>query len=163
MKRGLGTWGQSRNGPLRLKTALYRDYDKVGWAFLPLITSTSCNLSDICLRLLFFLAELQTERALQSECVDDNPAEVLHMFATRSRSKVACTVAVATAMRLVGSARDGPNTRSFRRGASYRPFDHFSEVPLFLRGSEDSPFFSTTPLPRGLVEFVDGIPSDGSS
>ena len=81
----------------------------------------------------------------------------------RADIKLTCTVAVGTAMRLVGCTRDGPNTRRFRRGARYRPFDHFSEVPLFLRGSEDTPFFSTTPLPRGLVEFVEGIPSDGSS
>ena len=59
----------------------YCTYDAAGWAFLPL----------------FSLAELQTECALQCECVGDNPAEVLHMFATRSRSKVACTVAVGTA------------------------------------------------------------------
>ena len=125
----------------------YRAYDAAGWTFPPSV----------------FLAELQTECALQCECVGDNPAEVLHMFATRSCSEVACTVAVGTAMRLVGSARDGPITRSFRRGASYTPFDHLSEVPLFLRGSEGSPFFWTTLLHSGLVEFVEGIPSDGSS
>jgi hypothetical protein len=140
----------------------YHPYDTVGWVFLSLIASTSCNLSDNCLRLLQFLAELQTERALQYECVGDNPSEVLHMFASRSRAKVACTVAVGTAMRLVGSARDGPNVRTFRRGASYVPVGHFSEVPLFPRGSEDYPFFTSTPLARGAVEFLEGVAGDGS-
>ena len=55
----------------------YRDYDTAGWAFLPLITCTSCNLSDTCLHLLFCLAQLQTERALECSCVGDNPAEDL--------------------------------------------------------------------------------------
>ena len=67
MKNEKGAWDLGAIEKLAtLKTALYHDYDKVGWAFLPLITSTSCNLSYTCLRLLFFLAELQTERALQS-------------------------------------------------------------------------------------------------
>lgn len=163
LKNSRGVWDlEAMTKRATHKESHYREYDNAGWAFLPLITSTSCNLSDTCLRLLFFLAELQTERALQHECLGDNPADVLHMFASRSRSKVACTVAVGTAMRLIGSTRDGPASRSFRRGASYTPFDHYAEIPLFLRGSEDCPVFTATPLPRGLVEFVEGIPSDGS-
>ena len=54
MKNEKGAWDLGAiDKQATLKTALYRDYDKVGWAFLPPITSTSCNLSDICLRLLF--------------------------------------------------------------------------------------------------------------
>ena len=56
-----GAWDvDAKEKRATLEERHYRAYDAEGWAFLPLITSTSCNLSDTCLRLLFFLAVLQT-------------------------------------------------------------------------------------------------------
>ena len=98
---------------------------------------------------------------MQSECVGDNPAEILHLFALQSRARVACAVAVGTAMRLLCSAWDGPRLQPVR-GASFVPVDHDADVPLFPLGSEDCLVFTPFPLARGLVEYVEGAAADGS-
>jgi hypothetical protein len=157
-----GVWDlKAMENRAKKKEKHYRKYDEIDWNFEALITNVGCNLSDNLLRLLFYLAELQTEKAMQSECVGDNPDDILHLFALRSRSRVACAVAVGTAMRLLGSARDGPRLRPVR-GTSFVPIDHDADVPLFPLGSEDCPVFTPFPLARGPVEYVEGAAVDGS-
>jgi hypothetical protein len=158
----LGSWVPSRmDDRAKKKSQLYRAYDDGGWTFLPLITSSYCNLSDTILRLLHFLAELESDRALEFESLGDNPMDVLHKFASRSRAKVACTVAVGTAMRLLGSSRDSPLVRA-PWGACFGRIDHDADVPLFPLGSEDCPFGSSFPLARGAEEYVEGYCGEGS-
>jgi ribonuclease HI len=156
-----GVWNPSAmDDRAKTKEKHYRKYDEINWNFEALITNVGCNLSDNLLRLLYYLAELQTEKALQSESVGDNPADVLHLFALRSRARVACAVAVGTAMRLLGSALNGPCLRPVR-GASFVPVDHDADVPLFPLGSEDCPVFTPFPLARGPVEYVEGAAAVG--
>ena len=145
----------------KTKEKHYHKYDEIDWNFEALITNVGCNLSDNLLRLLYYLAELQTGKALQSEAVSDNPTDVLHLFELRSQAQVACTVAVGTSMRLFGSALNGPRLRPVR-GASFVPVDHDADVPLFPLGSEDCPVFTPFPLARGPVEYVEGAAAAGS-
>ena len=157
-----GVWDlKGMDNRAKIKEKHYRKYDEINWNFEALITNVGCNLSDNLLLLLFYLAELQTEKALQFESVCDNPEEVLHLFALRSRARVACAVAVGTSMRLLGSALNGPSLRPVR-GASFVPVDHDADVPLFPLGSEDCPVFTAFPLARGSVEYVEGVGSVGS-
>jgi ribonuclease HI len=157
-----GVWeDKAMDNRAKKKEKHYRKYDEINWNFEALITNVGCNLSANLLRLLYYLAELQTEKAMQSECVGDNPEDILHLFALRSRARVACAVAVGTAMRLLGSARDVPRCRPIR-GTSFVPVDHDADVPLFPLGSEDSPVFTPFPLARGSVEYVEGAAADGS-
>ena len=43
----------------------------------------------------------KANHALQHECLDDNPRDVLKLFANRGQALASCTVAIATAMRIV--------------------------------------------------------------
>ena len=158
----LGKWVPERlKSRAAKKTKKYSAYSEQNWVFLPLITSTYCGLSDTTLRLLYFLAELETDHAMHYECLGDNPNRVFHLLASRSRSRVACAVAVGTAMRLFGSSQDilGPR---FRGNISSARIEHFVDEPLFPLGSEDCPFFSAFPLARGDQEYVQGYDGDGS-
>ena len=70
-------------------------------------------------------------RGVFGELVDaDNPRDVLKLFANRGQALVSCTVAIATAMRIVASVRDGPEVQRWR---SLPPtsIDHQSDLPLY--------------------------------
>ena len=104
-------------------------YANEGFAFVALVANTCSRLSPTFLRFIQFLAEQQANHALQHECLDDNPRDVLKLFANRGQALVSCTVAIATAMRIVASVRDGPEIQRWR---SLPPasIDHQSDVPL---------------------------------
>ena len=97
---------------------------------MALVANTCSRLSPTFLRFIQFLAEQQADHALQHECLDDNPRDVPILFANRRQVLVSCAVAIATAMRIVASVRDGPEVQRWR---SLPPtsIDHRSDVPLY--------------------------------
>ena len=125
------------------------------WAFAPIACSTYCHLRPYFLRLLHLLAEHQTARDLKSVMRGEQPDRLLKMNRHRILGRVSCAVAKATAYRLGSSWADIHHT-------ARRPWPHRQppvgvsaslegdrDLPLFPRGSEDAPFASTFPLPRG--------------
>ena len=105
-------------------------YANKGFAFVALVANTCSRLSPTFLRFIQFLAEQQADHALQHECLDDNPRDVLKFFANRGQALVSCTVAIATAMRIVASVRDSPDVQRWRC-LPPTSTDHRSGVPLY--------------------------------
>ena len=89
------------------------------------------------LRLIHFLAEKEAERACQRECYGDRPPDVIKLLAHRGQAQVSCAVAVATAMRLTASSRDGPVLERWL-SRPVRQIDHELDTPLFPAGSGGS-------------------------
>ena len=50
----------------------------------------------------------EAERACQKKCYGDCPLDVIKLLAHKGQAQVSCAVAVATAMQLTASSRDGP-------------------------------------------------------
>ena len=127
-----GTWspGAMRTRELAKCNSYNQIYANEGFAFVALVANTCSRLSPTLLRFIQFLAEQQADHALQHECLDDNPKEIRKLFANRGQALVSCTVAIATAMRIVTSVRDGPDVRRWRSLPS-TSIDHCSDVPLF--------------------------------
>jgi len=75
--------------------------------------------------------KINSNHALQVlGCLDDNPRDVLKLLAIRGHALVSCTVAIATAMRIVASVRDGPEVQCWRC-LPPTSIDHRSDVPLY--------------------------------
>ena len=86
------------------------------------------------LRLIYFLAEKEAERACQSECYGDRPLDVIKLFANRGQAQISCAVAVATA-----DSRPPPGTgRFWSDGYLARQIDHGFDIPLFPAGPDGS-------------------------
>jgi len=63
--------------------------------------------------------------------MDASPREALKSFANEGQAQVSCVVAIATAMRIVASSRDGPDVQR-RRSMPINNMDHRSDVRLSL-------------------------------
>mmetsp|Transcript_41239 Transcript_41239/g.96341 ORF Transcript_41239/g.96341 Transcript_41239/m.96341 type:complete len:215 (+) Transcript_41239:448-1092(+) len=120
------------------------------WTFVPLVCSTLGHLQPRFLRLINFLAERQAARALQSDLRGESPARIRKLLRLRMQGRVACAVAVATAMRLGGFWADIHHPiRLPPRHIPDVPYTAECDLPLFPRGSEDAPVRQAYPLPRG--------------
>jgi len=120
------------------------------WTFVPLVCSTLGHLQPRFLRLINFLAERQAARALQSDLRGESPARIRKLLRLRMQGRVACAVAVATAMRLGGFWADIHHPiRLPPRHIPDVPYTAECDLPLFPRGSEDAPVHQAYPLPRG--------------
>ena len=89
------------------------------------------------LRLIHFPAENEAERACQGECYGERPLDIIKLFAIRGQAQISCAVAVATAMRLTASSRDGPVLERWQPRPA-RQIDHGFDIPLFPAGPDGS-------------------------
>jgi len=120
------------------------------WTFVPLVCSTLGHLQPRFIRLINFLAEHQAARALESDMLGEEPDRVRKLVRLRMQGRVACAVAVATAMRLGGHWADIHHPVKIPpRFTQVLPHLAETDLPLFPRGSEGAPVASHFPLPRG--------------
>jgi hypothetical protein len=138
----MNTWGSWEEGVLKNRdTNKCRNYNQCygaeGVGFLPLVATTCSRLGNTMLRLIYFLAEKEAERACQNECYGECPLDIIKLLAHRGQAQVSCAVAVATAMRLTASSRDGPVLERWL-SRPVRQIDHELDTPLFLAGTDGS-------------------------
>lgn len=137
---------------------------RVPWTFVPLACSTYGHLRPNFLRLINFMAEQQARRSLEADMLGEPPEATLKLCRHRQLARVACAVAVATAMRLGEHWEDiHYPVRLAPRRAQVLPYVPETDLPLFPLGTEGAPVATAFPLPRGgpSVNFFDDGGGDG--
>jgi hypothetical protein len=110
LDRGLwGSWDLSKiDARIAAKNSAYAGYNAQQHVFLPMVTDTYQFMCNDLLRFLWYMAETKALDAVKLELLGEHPLDVAKLWAARMKSRVACSIAIGTARRLLGSYRCAP-------------------------------------------------------